>query len=158
MEINITFIVQIIIFIFYLIFCKKYIWPYLNKKINKRKENILSEYNKIKKIKRIILILKNRINKIIDKNKKISSFIILEANKKSKSIIDNTKKKAFKKYKKILSNNRIKIKNEKKIMYNDFYKNINYILNNMLIKITKNNFNKKLNNDYINELLKKYKI
>lgn len=158
MEINVTFLIQILVFIIYVYLCKKYIWPYVNNIIEKRKNDILKEQIKIKNIKNNILYLKNKIKKLKYKNKKKILNIILNVRKKSKKIINKAKKKAFYEYKKIIYENKINLYNEKKELYNNFYKNISKILNLILIKITKNTFNEKLNNEYINKILKKFKI
>ncbi len=157
MEINITFVTQIIIFILHIIFCKKYIWPYVINIIERRKKEINIEYIKIIKAKNKILILKKKMKGIINKNKKIASNIILEAYKESNFIINRAKKKAIYEYKNKLFEAKLYINNKKDYIYKDFYKNINNIITTILIKITKNTFNKKLDNKLINKFLKKYK-
>ncbi len=158
MEINITFIVQILVFIIYVFLCKKYIWPYINNVIEKRKNDILKENLKIKYIKDKILNLKNKFKYIKNINKKKAFNIILQAKNKSKLLIEKYEKKAIYEYKKILFEAKLVLYNKKKNMYNNFYKNISNILKIILIKITKNTFNNELNNKFINKILKKFKI
>ncbi len=158
MEINVTFLVQIFIFIVYIYFCQKYIWPYINKIIKKRKKDILLEYRKIKNIKKKILILKNKFKNIIRKNKEIASIIISEAKKKGELIVNKSKIKALNKYNRILYKLKIKINKEKNIIYKQFYKRISFLLKKILIKITKNTFNKNLDNNFIKKILNNIKI
>ncbi len=158
MEINVTVLIQMIIFLFYIIFCVKYIWPYINKVIEKRQKKIYLENKKIKKIKKKFLFFKNEIKKKILNSKKLSSKIILEAKNNSILLIEKYKIKAKKEYKKILYEASKENIIQKKIMYEKFFKNISDIINLILINITSNTFDKKIDNKYISKVLNKFKI
>ncbi len=158
MEINITILVQMIIFIFYIIFCIKYIWPYINKVIEKRKKKIYLENCKIIKFKKELLLLKEKIRKNILREKKEVSKIILEAKNNSIFLSKKYKKKAIQKYKNLLYESKKKISFKKKIIYEKLYKNISIIINTILINITSKVFNdKKKENQFINKMLDKFK-
>ncbi len=158
MEINITILVQMIIFSFYIIFCIKYIWPYVNKVIEKRQKKIYSENKKIEKIKKKILFLKNKIKKKILNSKKLSSKIISEAKNNSILLTKKYKIKAKKQYNDILYKAKEKNIIQRKIMHEKFLKDISNTINLILISITSNTFDKKIDNKYINKVLNKFKI
>ncbi len=158
MEINITVIFQIIIFLLYIYLCKKYVWPYINNIIEKRQKEIYIEYKKIDNIKNNILFLKNKAKKIINDSKKKSFKILLEAKYEGILLIKKAKRKAKYEYKNIINKAKFEINIEKKNIYNNFFKKISNILNLMLIKITNNTFNSKLNNKFIYKILKNYKF
>ncbi len=158
MEINITVIFQIIIFLLYIYLCKKYVWPYINNIIERRQKEIYIEYKKIDSIKNNILFLKNKAKKIISDSKKKSIEILLEAKYESNLLIKKSKKKAKYEYKNIINQAKFKINIEKKKIYSNFFKKISNILNLMLIKITNNTFDSKLNNKFIYKILKNYKF
>ncbi len=158
MEINITILVQMVIFFFYISFCIKYIWPYVDKIIEKRKKKIYLENKKIKKIKNKFYILKKRINFFLQKVRKKYSKIIINSKNSGISIIKKYKKNAKNKYKKILLQTKQKILLKKKRMYKYFSKNISKFINKILINITLNIFDKKLDNKFINKMLNKFKF
>ncbi len=158
MEINITILVQMVIFFFYISFCIKYIWPYVDKIIEKRKKKIYLENKKIKKIKNKFYILKKRIDFFLQKVRKKYSKIILNSKNSGISIIKKYKKNAKNKYKKILLQTKQKILLKKKRMYKYFSKNISKFINKILINITLNIFDKKLDNKFINKMLNKFKF
>ncbi len=158
MEINVTVLIQMIMFLFYIIFCIKYIWPYINKVIKKRQKKIYLENYKIKKAKKKILSLKKKIQEDLLNSKKISSKIILEAKNNSNFLIKKYKIKAKKKYKSILYEAKRYNIIQKKIMYEKFFKNISNITYSILIDITLNTFNKKIDNKYISKILDKFEI
>ncbi len=158
MEINITILIQMIIFIFYIIFCIKYIWPYINKVIEKRQKKIYLENCKIIEAKKELLLLKKKIKKKILQGEKKFSKIILEAKNNSIFLSKKYKKKAFIKYKHLLYKSKKKIYFRKKIIYEKLYENISIIINTILVNITSKVFNnKKKENQFINKMLDKFK-
>ncbi len=156
MIINVTFFIQIILFIFYIFFCIKYIWPYVENILEKRKKILLLKFEKIKNAEFKI----NSLNKeIIDKkelNKKIISNMDNDLKHIKKHLIKKYKKQAKYEYYKIINNAKLKIKMKKKFMYSNFNKDIYNIINFLLKKITYKTFNKKLDNKFINKLLKNF--
>ncbi len=156
MIINITFFIQIILFIFYILFCIKYIWPYVDRVLEKRKNILLVKFKKIKDAKLKINYLNKKIINKIEKNKKFFSKMKNELEFLKKKLIKKYKKKAKYEYYKIIDNAKLKIKIKKKNMYDNFNKNISNIINFLLKKITCKIFNKKLDNKFINKLLKDF--
>ncbi len=158
MEINITILVQMIIFIFYIIFCIKYIWPYINKVIEKRKKKIYLENCKIKKIKKKIFLLKEKIKKdILCKEKEVFK-IILKAKNNGILLSKKYKKKANEKYKSILHKAKQDIFFKKKCIYEKIYKKLSIIINKILIHITSKVFiDKEKENKFISKILDKFK-
>ncbi len=156
MKINLTFLIQIISFIFYILFCIKYIWPYIDNILEKRKNILLLKFKKIKDAKSKI----NYLNEKIIKKKKLNKKIILKMNNNlkyiKKNLIKKYKKQAKYEYYKIINDAKLKIKIKKNIMYNNFNNNISNIINIILKKITYNIFNEKLDNKFINKLLKDF--
>lgn len=158
MEINITVLVQMIMFFFYIFFCIKYIWPYINKVIKKRQKKIYLENYKIKKAKKKFLNFKKKNEEEFLNIKKISYKIISEAKNNSILLMKKYKKKAKKKYKNILYEAKKYNVIQKKIMYKNFFKNISNITSSILTDITLNTFNKKIDNKYISKILNRFKI
>ncbi len=158
MQINITFLCQIILFIFYILFSIKYIWPYINNIIEKRKSSIIVQLNNIKKFKLKINNLKKKIKKqeFIYEQKVFN--MMNEINLIKNKILKEYRKKAKYEYNKILNNSKIEININKRKMYNDFKKNIYNILYTILKDITYNNFNKKIDNKIITFILNNNKI
>ncbi len=157
MKINITFLIQTILFIFYIYLCIKFIWPYINNVIEKRKKKLYFELKKIKNAKFKIL----KLNKEIEIKKIIRKNIFLKIEneiKQSKlNLFNKYKKKAKFKYNKIINEAKLKINLEKIYMYNNFNKNIYKIIYLILKKTTYNTFNEKLDNKFISKILNKYK-
>ncbi len=159
MEINITVLIQMIIFFLYIIFCIKFIWPYINKVIEKRQKKIYLENFKIKKTKNKLIYLKEKIKKSISNQKKKSFKIILKAKNDGINLFKKYEKKAIQRYKILLYEVKQKIFLKKKKIYKKFYKNISVIINKILINITLKIFNdKKKDNKFINKILNKFKI
>ncbi len=155
MEINITFIGQLIAFIFYILFCMKYIWPYINKVIEKRQKKIYISFLQLEKNKNKIIKINNLIESKIKKYKDRSYKIIFNAKIKGKYIIDQYKLKANLEYNKIISDAKLNIKIEKKKMYDNFNKNISKLIEKILFNITSGFFNKDLDDKYIKKMLNK---
>ncbi len=158
MKINITFFIQILSFIFYIYFCIKYIWPYIDKVLEKRKRKLYIELKKIKYFKLKIKKLKKKIKYKKILNKKI--FIKINNDIKNYKIylFKKYKKKAKYEYIRIINNAKLKIILKKKNMYSNFNKNISNIVYIILKKATYNIFNKKLDNKFINKILNKNKL
>ncbi len=158
MEINVTFIIQIILFFIYMYLVFKYIWPYLNKVIEKRKKDISISFIKIQENKEKILVLEKEIKSKKKYSDKIVLNIINKAKIKAKKIIDESKDLAKIEYKKIILNAKNEVLIEKKIMYKLFYNEIDKTIYFILIKLTNNILNKKLDNEYIKKLIKNYRF
>ncbi len=158
MQINMTFLSQIILFIFYILFSIKYIWPYVNNIIEKRKLSIIVKLNNIKKFKLKISNLKKKIKKqeFIYEQKVCN--MMNEINLIKDKILKEYRRKAKYEYNKILNNSKIEININRRKMYNDFKKNIYNILYVILKDITYNNFNKKIDNKIITFILNNNKI
>ncbi len=158
MQINITFLIQIISFIFYIFFCIKYIWPYVNDVLNKRKKKLYLKFKEIKNAKLKINNLKNKIKEQKILNKEIILKINNDLEYTRKYLLKKYKKEAIFKYNKIIKNAELKINIKKKIMYDNFNKNVSNIIYIILKQITYKIFNKKLDNKFINKILSNNKL
>ncbi len=158
MEINITFVIQMIAFFFYLFFTMNYIWPYVENIIEKRKKKISFFIKKLKIVKNKIKYIKKKISKIKKEKKNTAFEIISKAELKGSNILKKYKDKAFLEYKKIIFNSNIQINLEKEIMYKNFYKDISKIICFVLTKITQKTLDKKIDNKLINKIIRKIKL
>ncbi len=155
MEINVTLLSQIVAFILYVFFCIKFVWPYINKIIEKRENDICEGYVKVKKLKIKLNNLKKKIGLELKNTEKKVLNILSEAKYKSDLLIKDSKIKANYEYKKIILDAKIKMKNERKIMHQNFNKEIFKVINFALIKITNGVFDKKLDDKFIKNIINK---
>ncbi|AZP36227.1 ATP synthase subunit b [Candidatus Annandia adelgestsuga] len=155
MNINITILGQTISFIIFVLFCMKYIWPPIIKKIKKHQDKISSELKNIELCKKDFIIIEKLILKKIKKTKKNADLIIKEANYRSEQIIKKAEKIAIKNSNKIIENSIIKIKIESKITKEKLKKQFSNLVIIGIRKIIKEYYYKKNHENVLNDIIKK---
>ncbi|MEE0986150.1 MAG: F0F1 ATP synthase subunit B [Succinivibrionaceae bacterium] len=94
MSFNMTFIVQIIVFLIFVAICMKYIWPPLMNAISERQNEISESINSAKQASQELELAKINASKIVSEAKGQAQAIIDSANKRKSIIIDEAAEEA----------------------------------------------------------------
>lgn len=94
MSFNMTFIVQIIVFLIFVAICMKYIWPPLMNAISERQNEISESINSAKQASQELELAKINASKIVSEAKGQAQTIIDSANKRKSIIIDEAAEEA----------------------------------------------------------------
>ena len=94
MSFNMTFIVQIIVFLIFVAICMKYIWPPLMNAISERQNEISESINSAKQASQELELAKINASKIVSEAKGQAQAIIDSANKRKSIIINEAAEEA----------------------------------------------------------------
>ncbi|AKZ65743.1 F0F1 ATP synthase subunit B [Candidatus Palibaumannia cicadellinicola] len=156
MNLNATIFGQAIAFIFFVVFCMKYIWPPIIKSIEKRQKDIIDSFAAIEKAKQELLITKDQTSEYILQIKLKAKEIIEQANKNKDQLIYKAKQEAEIERKKILDQAKIQIDYERKKIYEELkIQVIDLALASAEKIINQSLKNKTINNELINNIIKK---
>ncbi|CAL4317465.1 ATP synthase subunit b [Buchnera aphidicola (Periphyllus testudinaceus)] len=154
MNINATIFGQFISFVFFVLFCMKFIWPPIIKVIKKRQKKIYNSMLLVKHAKKKLIKINKKISQNIKNSKLKSINFIKKAHEEKNRIIKKSIQKALFEKNKIIKNahlellikfNKEKSKLKKKSVF-------------LIIEIVKKILNKELSQDYSNKMIDKFKV
>lgn len=155
MYLNATILGQIISFIFFVLFCMRYIWPPINKIIENRQEKIREGLQNAEKAKIELKYAKDSAKKEIKRAKFYAKNIIQNANKESIKILFLAKKEAIKEKEKIIQEALNEIEIKKKCLYEDIK---NHIINTTILaaeKIIEESLHNNIHKNIIKNIISK---
>lgn len=157
MNLNATFLGQIISFIFFVWFCMKYIWPPVIKIIEERKKEIENGliYTQEAK-KKLDLINKNKKKEIIFAQKQ-AKIILKKAYDEKARILDIAKKKAEIEKQKIIDTAVLNIEIKRKKIFEELKNNIATLAISIAEKIIIQSINKSESNNVIKRYISNLK-
>ncbi|CAL4041836.1 ATP synthase subunit b [Buchnera aphidicola (Tetraneura ulmi)] len=156
MNFNATIIGQSISFIFFVFICMNYIWPNLINVIETRQKNIKNSFLEIEIAKRNILMERKKLKEDIKKAKKKVSEIIDLANKNRNLILEEAKRIADKKSKKIIDSARNVIEIESFKANEDLRKKLGVLSISIAKKILNRSISKKEHYELINKAMSEF--
>ncbi|HET9678471.1 MAG TPA: F0F1 ATP synthase subunit B [Buchnera sp. (in: enterobacteria)] len=153
MNFNATIIGQSISFIFFVYICMNYIWPNLINVIETRQKDIESSFLEIEIAKRNIIMERKKLREDVKKAKRKASEIIDLANKNKNLILEEAKRNADKKSKKIIDSARNIIEIESFNANEQLRKKLGVLSISIAKKILNRSINKKEHYELINKAM-----
>ncbi|XRX43106.1 MAG: F0F1 ATP synthase subunit B [Buchnera aphidicola (Tetraneura sorini)] len=153
MNFNATIIGQSISFIFFVFICMNYIWPNLINVIEARQKDIENSFLEIEIAKRNIIMERKKLRADVKKAKKKASEIIDLANKNKNLILEEAKRSADKKSKRIIDSARNVIEIESFNANEQLRKKLGILSISIARKILNRSINKKEHYELINKAM-----
>lgn len=94
MNINLTLIGQSITFLFFVLFCMKYVWPFITAAMAERQKVIADGLQAADKAEKDLELAKKKVVEQLTSAKKEAAAIVDQANKRSIEIVEEAKEKA----------------------------------------------------------------
>lgn len=94
MNINLTLIGQSIAFLLFVLFCMKYVWPFITAAMDERTKRIANGLQAADRAEKDLALAQHKVVEQLTQAKKEASVIIDQANKRSIEIVEEAKEKA----------------------------------------------------------------
>ena len=95
MSINLTLIIQMVVFAFFVWFCMKFIWPIIMEAMEERQQRISDGLDAADKAVRDLEAAKNQVTDQMKDAKQEAASIVDQANKRANQIVDEAKQQAI---------------------------------------------------------------
>ena len=95
MSINLTLIIQMVVFAFFVWFCMKFIWPVIMEAMEERQKRISDGLDAADKAVRNLEAAKNQVTDQMKDAKQEAASIVDQANKRANQIVDEAKQQAI---------------------------------------------------------------
>lgn len=95
MSINLTLIIQMVVFAFFVWFCMKFIWPVIMEAMEERQQRISDGLDAADKAVRDLEAAKNQVTDQMKDAKQEAASIVDQANKRANQIVDEAKQQAI---------------------------------------------------------------
>ena len=95
MSINLTLIIQMVVFAFFVWFCMKFIWPVIMEAMEERQKRISDGLDAADKAVRDLEAAKNQVSDQMKDAKQEAASIVDQANKRANQIVDEAKQQAI---------------------------------------------------------------
>ena len=112
MNFNATFIGQSISFLFFLWFCKKYVWPLFANVLEERKTRIADGLESADRAQRDLVLAQEKSTEYLKEAKSQAASIIDQANKRASQIVDEAKEQAREEGKRLIAGANAEIEQE----------------------------------------------
>lgn len=155
MNLNFTIVGQIISFIFFVVFCMKYIWPVIISSINMRQDEIRNTLYSITDMKNKLNVRKAKIESEILIAKKNATEIINQVMKQKLEILRMAHVQANMERDRILKKTRLEVTMQYKQANLKLRKKISEIAIQIAEKIIEHSINTSKKNDIIKKIIKK---
>lgn len=95
MNINLTLIGQSITFIFFVLFCMKFIWPFITRALEEREKKIADGLLAAERAEKDLELTQQKVAEQLRETKQEAATIIEQANKRAQQIVEEAKEKAI---------------------------------------------------------------
>lgn len=95
MNINLTLIGQSITFIFFVLFCTKFIWPFIVRALEEREKKIADGLLAAERAEKDLELTQQKVAEQLRETKQEATTIIEQANKRAQQIVEEAKEKAI---------------------------------------------------------------
>lgn len=153
MSFNMTFIIQIVSFILFVLICMKWVWPPIMKAITDRQNEIADSLDAVKSAKQDVELLKENASKIIDEAKSQAQEIIDSAQRRKSQLVDEASEEAKLEKERILRSAQNEIEAERNKTKEDLRKEVSALAIAGARKIIEQNVNSKTNSALVDDLI-----
>lgn len=94
MDINVTLFFQVVVFVLFVLFTMKYIWPPITKALDERQRTIVDGLAAAEKGRRELELADARFTELVEEGKAKAAMIIDQANQRGHQIVEAAQKKA----------------------------------------------------------------
>lgn len=152
MNFNATFIGQSIAFLFFLWFCKKYVWPLFANILEERKKRIADGLEAASRAERDLALAQEKSTANLRDAKAQAASIIDQANKRASQIVDEAKEQAREEGRRLIASANAEIEQEKNRAREALRKEVAAIAIAGAEKILENSIDRAANEEIINKL------
>jgi F-type H+-transporting ATPase subunit b len=130
MDINVTLFFQVVVFVLFVLFTMKYIWPPIAKALDERQATITDGLAAAEKGRRALELADMRFKELVEEGKAKAAMIIDQANQRGHHIVEAAQKKARSEGERLLDLARLQIEQE----YNQAKENLTSMVVDLVVR------------------------
>lgn len=153
MDINITLIFQMVVFVLFIVFTMKYIWPNVINALEARQKTISDGLAAAEKGQRDLELAQVRVDEMIAEAKQQGALIVEQANQRAHHLIEESKHKAREQGEKIIELAHGQVEQEKQAARDEVMQDLSRLVVNCAEGVLKRELNEKDNQRLISALV-----